>query len=70
MPRPPSGDLSDPGITAAFPVSPALQAVSLHSEPSGKPCYRLEAQKHVTGGQQSLQESKRKGLVFRDGLSL
>jgi len=31
------GDLSDPGIKPAPPVSPALQADSLPTEPSGKP---------------------------------
>ena len=30
------GDLSDPGIEPMFPVSPALQADSLPTEPSGK----------------------------------
>ena len=34
MPCPLQGDLSDPGIE---PMSPALQAVSLPSEPTGKP---------------------------------
>ena len=33
-PRPPPGDLPDPGVK---PVSPALQADSLPTEPSGKP---------------------------------
>ena len=33
------GDLSDPGIEPMFPVSPALQADSLPTEPSGKPQY-------------------------------
>ena len=30
------GDLPDPGIEPACPVSPALQADSLSAEPSGK----------------------------------
>ena len=34
LPRPPPGDLPDPGIK---PGSPALQADSLLSEPPGKP---------------------------------
>ena len=34
LPCPPPGDLPDPGIK---PTSPALQADSLPSEPSGKP---------------------------------
>ena len=34
---PPPGDLSDPGIKPASPVSPALQADSLPTEPPGKP---------------------------------
>ena len=34
---PPSGDLPDPGIKPASPVSSALQADSLPTEPSGKP---------------------------------
>ena len=38
----PSGDLPSPGIKPSFPVSPALQADSLPTEPSGKPrdCYK------------------------------
>ena len=34
---PPPGDLSDPQIEPTSPVSPALQADSLPTEPSGKP---------------------------------
>ena len=34
---PPPGDLPNPGIEPATPVSPALQADSLPTEPSGKP---------------------------------
>ena len=34
---PPSGSLLDPGIKPASPVSPALQADSLPTEPPGKP---------------------------------
>ena len=37
LPVPPLGDLPNPGIEPAFPVSPALQADSLPTEPSGKP---------------------------------
>jgi len=34
---PPSGDLSDPGIKLASPISPALQADSFPAEQSRKP---------------------------------
>ena len=34
---PPPGDLPNPGIEPASPVSPALQADSLPAEPLGKP---------------------------------
>ena len=34
---PTRGDLPDPGIKPVSPVSPALQADSLPTEPSGKP---------------------------------
>ena len=37
LPYPPPGDLPDPGIKPASPVSPALQADSLPAEPPGKP---------------------------------
>ena len=37
LPFPPPGDLPNPGIKPTSPVSPALQAGSLPSEPSGKP---------------------------------
>ena len=37
LPCPPPRDLSDPGIKPTPPVSPALQADSLHSDPPGKP---------------------------------
>ena len=36
LPFPPSGNLPHPEIK---PASPALQADSLYSEPSGKPCW-------------------------------
>ena len=36
-PFPPLGALPNPGTELAFPVSPALQADSLLTEPSGKP---------------------------------
>ena len=36
LPFPPPGDLPDPGIEPTSPVSPALQADSLPTEPSGK----------------------------------
>ena len=35
--RPPPGDLPDPGIERASPVSPAWQAGALLTEPPGKP---------------------------------
>ena len=37
LPRPPQGDLPDPGTEPVSVVSPALQADSLLSEPLGKP---------------------------------
>ena len=37
LPFPPPGDLPDPGTEPKSPVSPALQADSLLTEPSGKP---------------------------------
>jgi len=37
LPYPFSGDLPDPGIELASPVSPALQVDSLPTEPLGKP---------------------------------
>ena len=37
LPFPPPGDLPNPGIKPASPVSPALQAEPLLTEPSGKP---------------------------------
>ena len=36
LPCPPSGDPPDPGTESVSPVSPALQADSLSTEPSGK----------------------------------
>ena len=39
---PPPGDLPDPGIEPASPVSPALQDDSLPAEPSGKTCWLHE----------------------------
>ena len=35
LPFPPPGDLPNPGIKPASPVSPSLQADSLPTEPSG-----------------------------------
>ena len=37
LPSQPPGDLSNPGIEPPLPVSPALQADSLPTEPPGKP---------------------------------
>ena len=37
LPFPSPGDLDDSGIKPASPVSPALQADSLPTQPSGKP---------------------------------
>ena len=37
LPFSPPGDLPNPGIEPASPVSPALQADSLPAEPLGKP---------------------------------
>ena len=36
LPLPSPGDLPDPGIEPASPLSPALQTDSLSGEPSGK----------------------------------
>ena len=45
LPRPPPGDLSDPGIKPMSPVSPALQVDSWPTESVGKPpLYRLLAE--------------------------
>ena len=38
LPFPPPGDLPNPGMEPMSPVSPALHAYSLPSEPPGKPC--------------------------------
>ena len=40
LPFPSPGDLPDPGIEPVSPMSPALQADSLPTEPSGKPLYQ------------------------------
>ena len=37
LPRPPPGDLLNPGIEPAPPTSPALPSGSLHTETLGKP---------------------------------
>ena len=37
LPFSPPGDLPDPGMEPVSPAAPALQADSLHTEPSGKP---------------------------------
>ena len=42
QPFPSLGDFPDPGIELASPVSPALQADSLSTEPSGKPFRHLD----------------------------
>ena len=39
LPFPSLGDLPDPGIELTSPVSPALQADSLSTEPLGKPIH-------------------------------
>ena len=44
LPFPPPEDLPDPGIEAASPVTPALQADSLSTEPLEKP----QSQKRYT----------------------
>ena len=41
LPFPPTGGLPDPGMEPTTPVSPALQADSLTTESSGKPCNGL-----------------------------
>ena len=40
---PPPGDLPNPGIKPAFPVSPALQVDSVCTEPPGKPHRMLQS---------------------------
>ena len=52
----PSGDLPDPGIE---PRSPALQAVSLPSEPPGKPAFILGREKQVPR-----REMGKRGIFF------
>ena len=42
LPFPTPGDPPDPGIEAMSPVSPALQAHSLPTKPSGKPSGKSE----------------------------
>ena len=41
LPCPPPGDLLNPGLTDASPVSPPLQVNSLPTEPLGKPNHRV-----------------------------
>ena len=51
LPFPPPGELPDPGIEPMSPVSPALQAHSLPTEPSGKSTYASQSgQKKVPKG--------------------
>ena len=38
---PPAGDLPDPGVEPASPLSSALQADSLPTEPPGKPTHHI-----------------------------
>ena len=40
LPFSPPGDLPDGGIKSTFPVSPALEADSLPTEPLGKPHFK------------------------------
>ena len=49
LPFPSPGDLPDPGIETEFAVSPAFQAESLPTEPSGKPavCIYQDVNKHI-----------------------
>ena len=49
LPFPPPGDLPDPGIETEFAVSPAFQADSLSTVPSGKPaiCIYQDVNKHI-----------------------
>ena len=46
LPVPPPGDLPNPGIKPASPVSPALAGRFFTTEPPGKPSYKREA--HLT----------------------
>ena len=50
FPFPPPGDLPDPGIKPASPVSPALQADSLPTEPSGRPVLYFSMYPNQTEG--------------------
>ena len=43
LPCPPPGDLPDPGIEHASPMSPALQVDSSPTEPPGKPIANLDS---------------------------
>ena len=43
LPFPPPGDLPDPGIEPAFPVSPTLTSRFFATEPPGKPISRYKA---------------------------
>ena len=47
LPLPTSGDLLDPGIKPASPVSPTLQAGSLPAEPSGKTSYTDQSVSYI-----------------------
>ena len=47
LPFPPPGDLPDPGIEPASPVSPTLQADFFTPEPPGKPRKENTYSKHL-----------------------
>ena len=58
LPCPPPGDLPDPGIE---PMSPALQADSLPSEPPGKP----QMKRHILIKGEEDQRRQNQGQVWK-----
>ena len=68
LPCPLPGDLPDPGIEPMSPMSPALQADSLPTEPSGKPTdicgqYHFQATKRLCQIQEPGEPYNLKGCV-------
>ena len=68
LPFPLPGDLPDPGIEPTSPMSPALQADSLPTEPSGKPTdicgqYHFQATKRLCQIQEPGEPYNLKGCV-------
>ena len=60
LPCPPPGDLPNPGIE---PMSPALQADSLPSEPPGKPTNMMILPKYFRRDFTSLEEGNQKFVI-------